>query len=382
MFQLLQKVKVAYGSGCIRELGPLVKEMQLHKVLILCDPVLVSSGIVGKAQASLAAAGIDAVIFDKVEPEPRHTIPEEGYARYQAEGCDAVVGIGGGSCMDVAKAVNILRFNPGRILDYAKPGAEMQPAPGLILVPTTAGTGSELSDGVVVSDDEHIKQGILAPNGMAEYAFLDPELMESMPPGLTASTGLDAFSHACEGYTSGAATLITDMINEKCMESVVKWLPVAVANGKDMEARGHMAVAAAMGGWMLGYSHTNGGHSVAHMLSSHYGIPHGLACGYATPWVLAFNAQAMPEKVRWIGVLLGAEFRGGETPEEIGARTCQAFIDFRDKALNVPSASRYDVDKGTFPQVAQEISEEMFQAFQPREMRARDAEEILQRIFA
>ena len=125
--------------------------------------------------------------------------------------------------------------------------------------------------------------------------------MVGIPPRLTQATGLDALSHAMEGYTSTAADTATDIINESLMRTIVEWLPKAVENGGDVEARQQMAVCASMAGWMLQYSHNNAGHSIAHILGSHYHIPHGEACAYATPWVLEFNAAAMPDRVMKIG---------------------------------------------------------------------------------
>lgn len=143
-----------------------------------------------------------------------------------------------------------------------------------------------------------------------------------------------------------------------------------------------MAIASTLGGWMLVQAHTNAGHSVAHLIGSYFGIPHGEACAYATPWILEFNAPALPEKVRWVGQLLGVSFSGQETPEEIGAKTRDAFLNFRDEVLQFPPASRYAPDRSLFPAVAQGIVEEMFQMFQPRPMTTADALDILEKIFA
>ena len=166
------------------------------------------------------------------------------------------------------------------------------------------------------------------------------------------------------------------------MRTVVEWLPVAVRDGSNVEARAHMAIASTLGGWMLVQAHTNAGHSVAHLIGSYYGIPHGEACAYATPWLLEFNAPALPEKVRWVGELVGGKFTGRETPEEIGAITRDAFIRFRDEVLQLPPASRYNPDKSIFPTVAQGIVDEMFQMFQPRPMSVQDAMDILEKLFA
>jgi alcohol dehydrogenase len=223
---------------------------------------------------------------------------------------------------------------------------------------------------------------MLATDAMAEYAFLDPELLTTMPRAITLTTGLDAFSHACEGYMTTLSTLISDFMAEKTMQTIIKWLPFAVRDGKNIEARSNMAIASTMAGWMLQYSHTNAGHSISHALTSFFRIPHGAACAYATPWVLEFNAMAVPQKVKEVGLLLGATFTGNETPEEVGRLTREAYVRYRDEELQLSPANSYEIDRALFPQMAEEITHEMFQAFQLRPMSEDDAREILEKIFA
>lgn len=379
---LEQKVNLIFGPGKLSELGGIVREKGYRKAMVVCDSGIVAAGITDKVCKVLADAGVEYIVYDKVNPEPSHNVPDQGIVVFQENGCDVAVGVGGGSSMDCAKSINLLRYNEGPILRFAGPNVPMNLSPGVILIPTTSGTGSEVSDGLVMSSDDHMKHGCLAVNAMAEYAIVDPELMVTMPPELTAATGLDAFSHACEGYTTNIASVATDHIEEAVMRTVVEWLPVAVRDGSNVEARAHMAIASTLGGWMLVQAHTNAGHSVAHLIGSYYGIPHGEACAYATPWLLEFNAPALPEKVRWVGELVGGRFTGRETPEEIGAITRDAFIRFRDEVLQLPPASRYNPDKSIFPTVAQGIVDEMFQMFQPRPMSVQDAMDILEKLFA
>ena len=379
---LEQKVNLIFGPGKLSELGGIVREKGYRKAMVVCDSGIVAAGITDKVCKVLADAGVEYIVYDKVNPEPSHNVPDQGIVVFQENGCDVAVGVGGGSSMDCAKSINLLRYNEGPILRFAGPNVPMNLSPDVILIPTTSGTGSEVSDGLVMSSDDHMKHGCLAVNAMAEYAIVDPELMVTMPPELTAATGLDAFSHACEGYTTNIASVATDHIEEAVMRTVVEWLPVAVRDGSNVEARAHMAIASTLGGWMLVQAHTNAGHSVAHLIGSYYGIPHGEACAYATPWLLEFNAPALPEKVRWVGELVGGRFTGRETPEEIGAITRDAFIRFRDEVLQLPPASRYNPDKSIFPTVAQGIVDEMFQMFQPRPMSVQDAMDILEKLFA
>ena len=257
---LEQKVTLLFGPGKLGELGPLVAEKGHRKAFLVCDPGIIAAGILDKVRASLAAAGVDSVIYDKVNPEPSHRVPDLGIGVFRESGCDVVVGVGGGSSMDCAKSINLLRYNEGPILRFAGPNVPMNPSPGLFLVATTSGTGSEVSDGLVMSSDDGMKHGCLAVNAMAEYAIVDPELMVSMDPALTAATGLDAFSHACEGYTTNIASIATDHLVEAVMRTVVDWLPVAVNDGANVEARAHMAAGPTLGGWVVGQAPTHPRH--------------------------------------------------------------------------------------------------------------------------
>ena len=380
-FRLVQNVKIVFGAGSLAQLGELVVSVGGKRPLVITDKGIVAAGIADKTNAALKNCGVEGVLFDGVEPDPSRRVVEAAWDLYTKEGCDLVIGLGGGSAMDTGKAVNILRFNEGPILRFAH-GDEMKPAPGLIVVPTTSGTGSELSDGLVISGDDGEKHPILATLASSEYAVVDPELMTGMPPHNTASTGFDTLAHGIEAYTSTAADLLSDQITKRVMEMVTRWLPVAVTDGSNIEARSNMAAACLMGGWMLRYGHTHAGHSVAHILGAHFHIPHGFACAYALPWVLEFNAPAIPDKTRRVAKQFGALITGNESPEELGAKARRALISFRDVDLHLKSAKDWTIDRSQFPQMAKEISEELFQVFNPRKMTEADALEILEKIFS
>ena len=380
-FQLVQNVKVIFGAGKLKELGTLANELGKKKVLIVTDKGIVSAGIADKTAAALKRAGVECVVYDGVEPDPSRKVVEAAYRSYCDNNCYQVVGLGGGSAMDTSKAVNILCYNEGPILRFAH-GDEMIPAPGLIVIPTTSGTGSELSDGLVISDDDGEKHPILATMASSEYAIVDPELMVGMPAHITASTGFDTLSHGIEAFTSTAADLLSDQITKRVMEMVTRWLPIATANGTNIEARSNMAAACLMGGWMLRYGHTHAGHSVAHILGSFFHIPHGYACAYALPHVLEFNAPAIPQKTQRVGKQFGAIFTGNETPAEIGAKTRNALISFRDVDLHLAPVTNWKIDRAKFPEMAEEIVKEPFQVFNPRPMSVADALDLLYRIFA
>lgn len=380
-FKLVQNVKVAFGPGCLADLAGIASGKGSHRPLIITDRGVAEAGIAEKALAILRGAGMEPVLFDGVQPDPSCRVVEAAWSTYTTEHCDLVVGLGGGSAMDTGKAVNILCHNAGPILRFAK-GDAIEYSPGLVVIPTTSGTGSELSDGLVISDDGGEKHAILAVMASAEYAIVDPELMVGMPPHLTASTGFDTLAHGIEAYTSTASDLLSDQITKRVMEMVTRWLPLATADGSNIEARSNMAAACLMGGWMLRYGHTHAGHSVAHALGSWFHIPHGFACAYALPYVIEFNAPAIPEKTRRVARQFGALLTGRETAEELGAKARRALISFRDVDLHLALASRWEIDRTQFPAMAKEITADAFQAFNPRPMTEGDALEILEKIFS
>jgi len=277
-----QQVKVITGAGSVQQIGQVLEEAGYTKAFLIFDKTIKKIGLIDKIETSLQMAGVDYVEYDNVLPDPPAECIDAGAALCKREQCDCVIGVGGGSSIDTAKGINILRFNEGTILDYAtKP---MQLCSGLITVPTTAGTGSELSNGAIISDIVHDRKvPILCFNNMSEYTILDPELTQGMPYNLTLMTGLDVFSHAAEAYTTNAANTMTDLICEKVMAVVVENLPKVLENPNNLQARANMQCAASMGGWMLYHSGSHVGHSIAHVLGAHFHIPHGAACAYGLP---------------------------------------------------------------------------------------------------
>lgn len=380
--QMYQRVKLLYGNGSVRQVGELVTSMGAKKAFLVCDKGVAAVGIVDKITASLREAGVEFYVFDGVEPDPPVDMAEQAAALCQAEGCDCTIAVGGGSCMDTGKAVNLLRFNDGPILRFTDFSTPMALSPGLVCIPTTSGTGSEVSDGLVISAPDGTKCPILATNAMADYAVIDPELMVGMPPQLTAITGLDTLTHVVESYTTNATNDLIGFFTEKAMDEVIQWLPVAVRDGKNLDARGRMAICCCVGGWMLGYGHTHAGHSISHVLGSLFHVPHGAGCGFAMPYMLEFNAPALPQRVKVIGQKLGASFDGTETPEEIGAKARDAALHFVYDVVGLKKPREFPYDESRLEEAAQAVVEEMFQAFQPRKMTREDALAILRKIYA
>jgi alcohol dehydrogenase class IV len=365
-FSLVQNIKVLAGVGTAIKVGELVKEAGYKKAFLVFDSGVKAAGIIDKIIASLSASRIQYVEFDKVLPDPPDAIVNEGSKICNGEGCDCVIAIGGGSAIDTAKGITILRFNEGEILDYGKPGVQIKKSGGLISIPTTSGTGSELSDGLIISDAEHNqKVPILALNAMSEYAIIDPELTIGMPVGLTLMTGLDVFSHAAEAYTTVLSNITTDLICEKLMETVVEYLPIAIKDGANLEARTKMHVSATIGGWMLANSCAHVGHSIAHVIGANYHLVHGAACAYGFPVMIKHIAPACEVKIKKIGKILGAEFNGKESIEEIGNITAKAYITFRDEVLKLKPIKDYKLDYSNLEEIENAVVNEPFAGLCP-----------------
>lgn len=362
-YTFVQNIKILAGNGCIANIGEVVSSFGYHKALFIHGGSLRRSGVATKVEAALGRYGIECVDFERVKSDPPASLVDEGAAFARENGCDCVVAIGGGSAIDMAKAINLLRFNEGKILEYAaKPHVQ---SPGLFVAPTTSGTGAELSTGSVLTDTEHdMKIPVPVNNSMPEVVFLDPELTVSMSPAMTMQTGLDAFSHAVEGYCNLMSSMMMDPICEKIMEMIAESLPAAVADGADMQARARLQAAACMGGWCLTNVYANVGHSLAHVVGAHYHLVHGSACSYSLPPVLRHMAPAVPQKIKRIGRILGASFDGGETPEQIGEKAAAAYAAFRD-GLGMPPVREAGVVVEDIDALAELVVHEPFAQLTP-----------------
>lgn len=344
-YRLLQKTKILSGRGVSRQLPTLLRETGFQKPFLVFDQGIAHTPIIGQITDCLTQSNIPYQCYDKITPDPTADLVDNGALCFCENHCDCVIAIGGGSTLDAAKGINVMVHNEGHILDFVGHESQMKPASSLICIPTTAGTGSELSNWIVITDSAAgEKRPINVLNSMCEYAVLDPELTIGLPPQITAATGLDVFSHAFEAYTSTRSNPVTDLICEKIMETVIEYLPRAVQNGTDIDAREHMQIAASYGGWMLVDGVVHIGHCIAHEIGAAFHIPHGAACAYAFPAMVQHIAEAVPEKIRYTGKLLGAAFTPEDSPKQIAAKTVEAYLHFRDTIVSLKPISDYHAD--------------------------------------
>jgi alcohol dehydrogenase len=298
--------KIVFGRGSFAALPEHIMELKILRPLIVLDRNLAETGFREKIDGVLAKAGIGYVIYDKTEPEPPLELADEGTKLAMKKKCDGIIGIGGGSTMDLAKAIAVLAANKGKAEDYL--GLNRVPGPGLpkIMVPTTAGTGSEVTfTAVFIRKKLKKKEGMNSPYLYPELALLDPELTLSLPPHPTATTGIDALCHAIESYTSVIASPISEMMSIEAIRLISDNLRTAVHDGTNIEAREAMLLGSLYAGLGLANAGVTAVHSLSYPLSGKYGVSHGLANTIMLPRVMAFNLPGALEKFVDIAEVMG-----------------------------------------------------------------------------
>ena len=297
-----------HGSGAIQEIATEAKAHGFKKALVCSDPDLIKFGITAKVTDILDKNGLEYEIYSEIKPNPTIDNVKHGVETFKKSGADYLIAIGGGSSMDTSKAIGIIIANPEfedvRSLEGVAP--TKKPCVPIIAVPTTAGTAAEVTINYVITDVERKRKFVCVdPHDMPIIAIVDPDMMSSMPKGLTASTGMDALTHAIEGYTTKAAWEMTDMFHLKAIEIIARSLRSAVANEK--EGREGMALGEYIAG--MGFSNVGLGiaHSMAHTLGAVYDTPHGVACAMMLPIVMEYNADCTGEKYREIARAMGVK---------------------------------------------------------------------------
>lgn len=297
-----------HGAGAIKEITVEAKNRGFGKAFVCSDPDLVKFNVTSKVTDLLKAENMDFEIYSEIQPNPTIENVQGGVAAFKKAGADYIIAIGGGSSMDTAKAIGIIITNPEfeDVRSLEGLSATKKPCVPIFAVPTTAGTAAEVTINYVITDVEKKRKFVCVdPHDIPVVAFVDPEMMSSMPKGLTASTGMDALTHAIEGYTTLGANTITDMFNLKAIELIAKSLRGAVENTK--EGREGMA----LGQYLTGMGFSNCGlgivHSMAHSLGAVYDTPHGVANAILLPTVMEYNAEATGEKLKDVAIAMGVE---------------------------------------------------------------------------
>ena len=326
-----------HGAGAIAEIANEAKTRAFKKAFVCSDPDLIKFGVTKKVTDVLDNAGLAYEIYSNIKPNPTIENVQTGVAAFKKSGADYLIAIGGGSSMDTAKAIGIIIANPEfedvRSLEGVAP--TKKPSIPIIAVPTTAGTAAEVTINYVITDVEKERKFVCVdPHDMAIVAILDSEMMSSMPKGLTAATGMDALTHAIEGYITKAAWEMTDMFHIKAIELIAKHLKGAVENTP--EGREGMALAQYIAG--MGFSNVGLGivHSMAHPLGALYDTPHGIANAIILPTVMEYNASYTGEKYKEIARAFGVENIEKMSQEEYRAAAIQA-VKKLSKEIGIPT---------------------------------------------
>ena len=300
--------KILFGVGAVESLGDETRRLGRRAVLVTGRKAMAEAGVTGRCLGILEAAGVDVAVFDQVEPEPDVTTVDRLRDAVRRHRADVLIGLGGGSAMDAAKVAAVLAGHDEPTRTFHQGGPVTRPGLPNIAVPTTSGTGSEMTNNGVISDRERqYKASIRSESMVPAVALVDPAITVSCSPRVTAISGVDAFVQAVESYVSRHATPLTDAIALRAAGELARALPAVVARGDDIDLRTAAAWGSAMAGLALTNARLGVVHGIAHPVGVRYGVPHGLVCGVLLPAALEFNREAVPEKFEALRQVLGGD---------------------------------------------------------------------------
>ena len=374
-----------HGSGAIKEIPGELQRRGYDHVFVSSDPDLVKFGVTSKVTDLLDAAGIKWDLYDDVKPNPTIKNVQDGVEAFKKSGANAIVTIGGGSAMDTAKAIGIIANNPEfadvKSLEGVAPTKNH--AVFTIAVPTTAGTAAEVTINYVITDPEKERKFVCVDtNDIPEVAVVDPDMMASMPVGLTAATGMDALTHAIEGYTTKGAWELSDMFHYKAIELISSHLRAAYAeakSGKPAGGREGMALGQYIAG--MGFSNVGLGidHSMAHTLSAHYDTPHGVACAMLLPISMEFNKPVVAKKQAEIAKAMGIDTTG--MSDEEAADAAIAAVRQLGEDVGIPKTCKGLVEEDLDQLAADALADACYPG-NPREATAEQVKDMFRKIMA
>lgn len=373
--------RIVMGIGASEKISDEIKRLSGKSVMIVTDPGLVKAGICDNIASSLVNAGLEVHRFDDVEPDPPFEIASKASQAVKDSGADIILGLGGGSSLDIAKVASILVTNSDPVSSYF--GIDMVPKPGLktILVPTTAGTGSEVTPIAILSDtEEKLKKGIVSSHLFPAAAILDPMLTLGLPAPVTAATGMDALIHAVEAYTSLNATAFTDLLAEQSIRLISSNLRTAFANGSNVQARYKMLEGSLLAGMAFANAGVTAVHAFAYPIGAEFHIPHGVANSIMLWPVMEFNMMGNLRKFANTAQFMG-EITDGLTEREAALLAVDSFRDLIIDVEIPTSLSQYGIKDEHIPALAQGVMKvTRLLANNPRELKQADAEKIYRKV--
>ncbi|AGF58514.1 alcohol dehydrogenase [Clostridium saccharoperbutylacetonicum] len=356
---------IMFGKDSVKELPAMLKQYGAENVMIVYDNGVKMAGIADQVLETLKEVDVNVVIFDKVLPNPTNELVEEAAKLALNEKIELFIAVGGGSSIDLTKAVNILMTNPGPIGQYGGIGNVKNDVLPLIAIPTTAGTSSEITNVVALTDTVAVCKYVIIDNKLTpNNVIIDPEFTKTMPASVTAATGMDAVTHAVESYISNMATPLTEYNSLKGLEILYNNLPKVVADGTDMEARERMMLGCIVTGF--GFSNANLGlvHGIAHTLSAHFHLAHGMANASVLPYVMEFNAESCPEKMVELAKAIGLSVSGEiDKDKYLLSNELKKLI----KTLGIKTLSKQGIKEKDFEMLAEDVIKEPVLNFNPRQ---------------
>lgn len=370
--------KTIFGPGAVNQLGKECKALKVSRALLVMDRALSEKEICLKAQELLKSSRVRTFLYPEITPEPSPTLADMGTELAKKEKVACVIAIGGGSTMDVAKAIAVLVKNEGKAVDYIGLGLVKKQGLPTIMVPTTAGTGSEVTfTSVFTMRETRTKGGINSPFLYPHTAILDPELTLGLSPEITASTGMDALTHAIEGYTATVAEPLADAAALYAVELIVKYLRTAVSDGQDMEARAGMLLGSLLAGISFSHSDVAAVHCIAEALGGKYDAPHGVCNAVVLPEIMAYNMDYCLERYARIASAMGLNY----TTIEEGAGKAVAFVRQLASDVKLPSFQSLGVREEDFDELAQKSAMNGSNPDNPRPMKKDDYVRVLKTLW-
>ncbi|MDQ0218174.1 iron-containing alcohol dehydrogenase [Peribacillus cavernae] len=380
-FTYFMPTRVESGSGISKKTGEMIKELGATRILIVTDQGIRAAHLLEGIEKSLFDANLAYEIYDEVEPNPSAETIRKGTEYLKQYQSDAVLAVGGGSSIDTAKAIAVMAKNAGSILDYEGVGKIPNPPLPIIAIPTTAGTGSEVTNSTVVTNkDTSFKLGVLSTYVFPSLAILDPDLTLQLPQGITAATGMDALTHAIESYTSKAASPVSQAFAMQAIKMIGENLTKAYFVGTDIESRENMLVASMIAGAAFSQSRLGNVHAISHTLGGVFNIAHGIANAALLPFVMKFNLPACQEKYKDIAIALGNDVTGLSTMQA-AEKAIDSVIEM-NQTMNIPlNIKELGVSMELVPKLVEDAMRSGNVFINPRLTKAEDIQSIIENAY-
>ena len=364
-YNFFVKTDLTFGKNAADKLPEIINKYKLKKIMVVYDAGVKAAGIAEKILKQLDGTQADKIIFDRVIPNPTNEIVAEAASVAKKQKVDGFVAVGGGSSIDMAKAVNVLMTNPGEIGAYGGMNMVKNSVLPLIAIPTTAGTSSEITNVSALIDTKKVVKYVVIDNNIVPSdVIIDPEFTKTMPANVTAATGMDAITHAVESYISNVSTPLTEYNALKGLELLHKNLPLVVRDGENMDAREQMLLGCVITGFSFSNANLGLVHAIAHTLSAHFGLPHGMANAAVLPYVMEYNAQSCPQKMVELAKAIGLSISGNMDDDKyLLAKELKRL----NKELKIQSLSQQGIEKSVFLMLAQDVLKEPVIGFNPRQ---------------